>query len=305
MRAAFRILLSVFSYTACSRPPAPSEAPIDAARVVAQVGERIISVTDVEQQLQAQPDFVRARYASASGRKELVDSLVRSELLMQEARRRGVDKSPEVSALFEKLVIQQLVSEVAKASQPTEAEAKAYFDSHPEEFSRPERVRVALLECGAADAAATSRDLAKVRTAKEPERTKLFNALVAARSTHEASRAQDGDLGPRTAQELTQLFSAEVAAAAFGLQTPGEVSAPVSTPRGQVVLRLMGRQPEERKTFEAEKGALLGRLAAERRLKGVDELVANLRKSAKVVINDKAIEGLNIKPPSGPLLGAP
>jgi parvulin-like peptidyl-prolyl isomerase len=203
------------------------------------------------------------------------------------------------------LVIQQLVSEVAKASQPTEAEAKTYFDAHAEEFSRPERVRVALLEFGAADAAAITPDLAKIRRAKEPERTKAFNTLVATKSTHEPSRAQDGDLGPRTTEELKQLFSSEVAAKAFGLQVPGEISATVATARGQVVLRLIGRQPEERKTFEVEKGALLGRLAAERRLKGVDELVAKLRKSAKVMVNDKAIERLDVKPPSGPLLGSP
>ncbi|MBL8921006.1 MAG: peptidyl-prolyl cis-trans isomerase [Myxococcaceae bacterium] len=277
----------------CSRnTPAPTAS--DQEDVVARVGERVFRVADVESRLNAQPGFVRARFSSPETRREFVDQLVRNELLVQEARRRGLDRAPEAEALFEKLLVQQLVADVARASQPTEADARAYFDGHPEEFTRPERVRLAVVEFGgtatapAPEKAAVEREVARLRAAVEPERTRLFTALIQARST-DPSRSQDGDIGPRTRQELTQQFSAEVAEAAFALRALGEIGL-APTARGFVGLRLTGRQPEERRSFETEKSTLLARLAAERRLSVVDELVKSLSKTTVVEVRGDALQ---------------
>lgn len=285
-----------------SKPAPPSE------DVVAKVGERVFTVADIDAQLEAQPDFVRARFDTPERKREFVDSLVRTELLVQEARRQSIDKKPEVQSLFEKLVVQQLLTELARKAAPTDADARAYYDAHVSEFSRPDRVRVAVLEFGGtanappADKAAVEKELLKLRALKPADQARSFAALVQSKSTHESSRAQEGDIGPRTREELAQQFSAQVASAAFGLVEPGALSGATESQRGLVVVRLIARQPGEQRSFESEKGQLLMRLTAEARTKEMEKLVAALESQTKPSVNEKALERVRVSPVRAPQL---
>jgi parvulin-like peptidyl-prolyl isomerase len=306
MRFVFLVLLSAFFSSACSKKPVSEVTSVENA--VAVVGGKPLSATEIERQLGLQPDFVKARYAAPEARREFVESLIRNELLVQEARRRGLEEAPEVRALYEKVLVQHLLTQAASASAPSEADARAYYDTHPDEFSRPERVRVAIIEFGpkagpAPERGKVEQQLVRLRGLKEAERASAFNALVASSSTHEASRSQDGDLGPRTRQELAQLFSEEVATEAFGLKAPGDVAGPIATGRGQVAVRLIGRTPAEVRPFEAEKGALLSRLGAERRLAAMDDLLATLKKTTPVTVNEELLKRIRVGAPSGSLDG--
>lgn len=307
MRFVFLVLLSAFFSSACSKKTEPESTATE--KTVAVVGGRPLSIIEVERQLALQPDFVRTRYAAPEARREFVESLIRNELLVQEARRRRLDEAAEVKALYEKVLVQHLLTQAASASAPSEADARAYYDAHPDEFSRPERVRVAVIEFGpktgpAPERAKIEQQLARIRGLKEPERAAAFSALVASASTHEASRSQDGDLGPRTREELAQLFSEEVAAGAFTLKGPGDVGGPIATARGQIALRLIGRTAQEVRPFDAEKAALLSRLGAERRLSVMDELVASLKKTTPVVVNEDLLKTIRVDAPSASVGGA-
>ncbi|MDP1917777.1 MAG: peptidylprolyl isomerase [Myxococcales bacterium] len=213
-----------------------------------------------------------------------------------------------MQALFEKLVVQQLLTELARKAAPTEADARAYYDAHLTEFSRPERVRVAVLEFGGtsneapADKAAVEKELLKLRALKPAEQARAFAALVLKRSTHESSRGQEGDIGPRTRDELAQQFSAQVAEAAFGLKEPGSLSGATESQRGLVVVRLIARQPGEQRPFESEKAQLLMRLSAETRTKEMEKLVAALEAQTKPTINEKALERVRVSPVRSPQL---
>lgn len=284
----------------CSKPPSKLAVPED--DVVARVGERVVTVADVQAQLETQPDFVRARYTTPERKREFIDSLVRNELLLQEAQRQGVDKRPEVRALFDKFVVQQLLTDIAKKSAPTESDARAYYDQHLGEFSKPDRVRVAVLEFGGTanapppDKAFVLKELARLRALKPTEQPRAFAALVQTRSTHESSRGQEGDVGPRTQEELAQQFSAQVAAAAFGLPELGALSEPAESPRGWTVVRLLAKQPGEQRAFEAEMAQLLMRLTAEARTKEMERLVSSLQSQTKPAINEKALERVRAVP---------
>lgn len=263
---------------------------------------------DVEAQLKSQPEFLRARYATAERRREFVESLARTELLVQEARRRELEKKPEVQSVLERLLVQQLVAETSKQQEPGEADARKYYDEHGAEFARPDRVRVAVVEFGGtASSVPVSRtevekEVAKLRRQKEGEQKVDFSALVLARSTHEASRSQDGDVGPRTREELAQQFSAQVADAAFALQAPGELTAPVESTRGFVIARLLGRQPGEVRGFESEKARIIAKLTAEARARQLETLVTELRAKTPVSIDEANLAKVDAKAPSGPLL---
>lgn len=300
MRSALVCSVAVLLCTGCSKPEAKKS--VEESKVVATVGSRSITVEEVEAEFAAQPDFVRARYSTPERKQEFVDSLVRTELLVQEARRLELDKRPEVRALFEKVLVQSLMTEVSKAAVPTESEIKAWYDAHQNEFSKPERVRVAVVEFGGtantspATKAAVEKELERLRSSKENERARAFNALVASRSTHESSRLQEGDVGPRTHDELAQQFSAQVADAAFALKTPGQLSGAAEGPRGFVLLRLLGRQPAEVRPFEGEKAQLTARLTAEARTRQVEQLELKLRERVKPVVAVDVVARLRTNP---------
>src|SRR5262245_57809783 len=63
---------------------------------LATVGDRVITAADLQAKIAEQPAFSQARYKSPEKRKELLDTVIRSELLLAEARRRGLADDPEV-----------------------------------------------------------------------------------------------------------------------------------------------------------------------------------------------------------------
>ena len=234
--------------------------------------------------------------------------MTRTELLVQEARRLELEKRPEVQAVLERLLVQQLVAEASKHQEPTEADARTYYDEHSADFTRPDRVRVAIVEFGGSTAAAPpsrselDKELAKLRRLKEADQKAAFSALVLARSTHEASRSQDGDVGPRTREELAQLFSAQLADGVFALQSPAQLTAPIESTRGMVIARLLGRQPGEVRSFESEKGRIIAKLTADARTQQLEALVTALRARTPVSIDDAMLSKVDAKAPTGPLL---
>jgi hypothetical protein len=72
--------------------------PEQAKRVLAQVGERVITLGDFAQALERMDRFERLRYQTADRRKLLLDEMINTELLAREAERRGIDRLPSTQA---------------------------------------------------------------------------------------------------------------------------------------------------------------------------------------------------------------
>lgn len=243
--------------------------------------------------MQAQPEVFRARLDSAERKRAFVDELIRDELLAQEARARGIANRPEVQAAINRLLIQQLLSQVAEGHTPTESEAREWYEAHRAEYQRPERRQVQVLTFEGASAAVEAKKvLARLNVEKGEERRRAFEGLKPA----------PVDLGPRTSDELAQQFSAVVATAAFALPTRGALSEPLSTPKGVAVLMLDAIQPAEERPFDSEKSRILARLTAEARQVQLQALVAELKKRQRVERDLSVIDGLDPHLPQGSLV---
>lgn len=275
----------------------------DRSQVVAKVGDGAITLDEVKAKLNEQPAFVRARYDTVERKKEFVDNLVRFELLSQEARRRGLDKDPEVQAMLEKVMVQRLVKAIADEAKADvgDDEARKYYEGHKDEFVRPERVRLSHIFF------ASPRSNAE-RAQRKAEALKLLSTIKASAGASQAfedaarsksedadTRAAGGDLGFRTREELEQLGGAALAQAAFGLKGLGEVGALVETDRGFHLVKLTSRQPGLDQPFESVKARIANRLGAERRTKSLDTFIAELRKGADVKIDEEALKKLDVR----------
>jgi len=285
----------------------PSGKPSD-NQEVARVGDHRITVGEYQAKMDEQAPVIRARYNTLEKKKEFVDNLVRFELLNQEARKQGLDKDPAVQAIVDKVLVQELIRRqmeaAAKAADIPEADLKAYYQSHLDEFVRPERVRLGVIVLATSktdsQAAKVRSDAAKLvadlRKAQPAASAGMFAEAARSRSSDTATQAAGGDTGFKTRDELAKQYGQAISDATQALKAVGDLAGPVETDRGLVILRLAARQLGFDQPFDSVKPRIASRLQLEKRSKAMDEYVASLRKSAKVEINDAVLEKIEVRP---------
>jgi len=280
-----------------------------ASEPIARVGGKTITAADLEARVAEQPSFSRARYQSLDRKKELLDGMIKTQLLVDEARRRHLDQDPEVRATIEQVLVQKLTRVVSDESgEATDAELRRYYDDHRAEFGAPTRVHVAHVFLAApekdarrpraAAEAATLLQRAKAREAKGEKQA--LQIIASERSDDAATKAAGGDLGFRTKEELARAWGAEFADAVLALKTANEIGPVISTPKGLHLVKLLGRHDGYEISFEAAKSRIAGRLGSERRARTIDELVGGLKKKSKIEVNEQALAHVDLAAPREP-----
>src|SRR5436305_14362239 len=111
--------------------------------VVAKVGNETITAAEFKKRLDETSPFLRARYNTVERKKEFLESLIRNELLAQEAQRQGLEKSPAVKEQMKRAMIQELIKkqldEKLTGNDISDSDLKGFYDSHLEDFVKPER----------------------------------------------------------------------------------------------------------------------------------------------------------------------
>src|SRR5712671_1950850 len=268
--------------------------------VVAKVGNDTITADEFKKRLDETSPFLRARYNTIERKKEFLESLIRNELLAQEAERQGLDKSPAVREQVKRAMIQELIKkqldEKLAGNDIPDSEIKGFYDAHIEEFVKPERARVYHILVAVKDPKekAQAKKKADALLKDINERTKkgevnAFQAVAIKESQDASSAAMGGDLRFVSKDELTKAYSAELANAAFDLKNPGEVAGPIETPAGVELVKMQIKTPSVNRSFAESKEGIRGRMGRERRSKDYDDFVKKLRENGKVSIDDSEL----------------
>jgi peptidyl-prolyl cis-trans isomerase C len=299
------IVAALLTLSACEKQKAE---PQSTGPAVATVGTTRITVDQFKEKLAELPPMVRPRYAPPERRKEFLDNLVRNEVLLAEARSRGLEKDPEVRTALDRVLIQRLLKvesdALEKKNAPTEEEIKAFYEGHKNEFVRPERIRVSHVfyetkTPGAArerTKAEATKALADVKSKESGATKTAFGALAKARSNDDKTKGIEGDLGSHTREELVGLWGQVFADAASALKSPNEIGDVVATDNGFHLIKLMSRQPGFEQSLETAKSRIQGRLLMEKRSKLMDEFVSELKRKANVTINEDVLKSIEIAP---------
>lgn len=265
------------------------------------IGDTAVTVGDFADQLADKSPYLRARYASPERRRELLDELVKFELLAKEAARRGLDKSDEVLRTKKQLMVQQMMKaefeDKVKLSDITEAEIKAYYDGHPEEFNKPAQVRASAIVVR--DEARAKKLLKQLLD--KPEDNELFRQLASTQSDDPVLKERFGDLQffshPSARKEGDPSLPDAVATTAFKLDKIGDLAPePIKTEQGYYVLKLTGKRKELARTLEQTRRTIQHKLWRERREAAVDAFVKALRAKAKVQENWALLEQVKVEP---------
>ena len=250
----------------------------------------------------------------AAYQREVGDDLVNRVLVVEEARKRGIQPDAEVvkqqlaryemrskhapgwakdgARMMDAMKVQfenqsryeQLNAQVRKVPEPSEAQARAYYEAHKDLFVEPEKLRVSVILLKV-DPSAPKAAWEKARAEAGALRKRIAAgedfATLARRHSGDGSAKDGGDMGylhrgmlPDGVDQVADKLKA------------GEVSEPVTLLEGVALLRLVERKPAvQRNSAEVREraGDLWQRDEAERRWKA---LVADLRKATPVRINE-------------------
>ena len=266
---------------------------------VAHVGNDVITADEFKKKLDETSPFLRARYNTLDRKKEFLENLVRNELLVQEAEKRGLESAPAVReqvkrALVTELLRQQLDERLTGADIP-DADLKKFYDTHQDDFVKPERARIfrLLVEAPKGDtkARAAAKKKATELNAQIADKVKkgdanAFQAAAIKESADKLSAPMGGDLRFLSKDEMTKTYSAALADAAFALKGPGDLAGPIETEQGYELIKLQAKTTALDRKFEEAKEQIRGRMARERRSKEYDEFIKKLRDGASVTIDE-------------------
>ena len=219
----------------------------------------------------------------------LAREILKSKAMAAEAEARQLQQAPAVQARLEsarRQVLRDALVETIEAQiqvPDMEGAARDYYDSHPDKFRSPPRVKLSHI-LFTDDPNAPAEGVSGLRQRAESsyqailarlEAGESFAALAKEFSQDRGTAARGGALGDwTTGEKLDRRF----AAAALALE-PGQVSELVETRYGFHVIRMDDRVPEAILPYESVKLELLNRFQEEHRqrelakaLKAYDEL---------------------------------
>jgi hypothetical protein len=151
----------------------------DRSVAVARIGEREITLIELEREIQRLPPSEQKKLAAGKEKLEFLKGYIAKELMYNAAKRSGFEDDPEIreaAAQAEKhLMIQKFYGEeILKGLRITESDVKTFYEAHKAEYAEPgEDGKEGEARPFEAVRTAVYRDLARL---KEEE---LANALIA------------------------------------------------------------------------------------------------------------------------------
>ena len=276
---------------------------VDPSQVVAKVDDAVITVSDVQERINKQSPFVRARYANADKKKEFVDTLVKFEVMAAEAARRGYDKDPDVQRVMKQQMISKLMQKdfesKLKVEDVPDADVEKYYNEHPAEFHQKDEVRVSAIFVK--DKAKADRAYAEARALpKGPANAmdqKGFRDLVAKYSEDEDSKPRGGDLSFFAADSAT--VPKPIVEAAFNLKEVGDLGPVTKTDKGYAIVRLAQKRPGFNRPLPEVKRQIQQRLFRDLRTKAMDTFVEDLKKKSNISINEENLAKVVVEAGTG------
>jgi peptidyl-prolyl cis-trans isomerase C len=287
-----------------------------AGPAVAHVGGEVITADEFKRRIDEQSPFLRARYGTLERKKELLEALIRNELLAQEAQREGLDKSPAVRDATKRAMIQELIKkqldEKMSGGDIADAELKAFYEAHLDDYVKPERARVYHIFLPAKDAKEKAQAKAKatallrdIQAREKKGEVNAFQTIAIKESKDPLSAPMGGDLRFLSKDELAKSHGPELANAAFELKNPGDVAGPFETPAGIEIVKLQVKTVALNRSFDESKETVRGRMARERRSKQYDDFVKRLRDQGNVSIDEVELAKVSAEAPSAAPVAAP
>ncbi len=260
-------------------------------KILARVNDQVLTLEEFNQQFEKIKTPRRMRSPRPEIREGMVEQWIANELLLQEAKRRGIHKSPDLmeklEEVKERMITQTLIQEEMTKAEVSDEEVAEYFERYRSRFSIPEMIRIKHILVKTEEEAKEIRE----RLNKGEE----FEELAREKSTDTRTKERGGDLGFIDRRRHQRRFGPSFINAAFSLEK-GEVSEPIRSPLGYHLIKLEEKREAGQQTLDqvrerVERGAL-----SEKKMKTRQEFIESLRNKAQI---EKNLELLSpdVEPP--------
>jgi peptidyl-prolyl cis-trans isomerase C len=287
-------VLAVFILTACPDKDAASEKSIEVekqAEVIATVNGVKITSVDFDNEVSTLPDYIRGMAATPDGRKEMIETLIMRELILQQAKKDGTDKSSEVEQKLADIKNRIIVDVYLKKTIETEskisdAELQEFYDQNKEKFKSGEQVKASHI------LVKTQQEADEILA--ELKKGATFADLAKAKSI-DSSASAGGDLGWFEKGHMVPVFEK----AAFALQE-GELSGVVKSEFGYHIINVTGKRPAGIRTMEESREQIKAVLVPEKQQQVFAQIKERLRKDAKIEVVDKKTDSAGLPDTKNP-----
>lgn len=255
-------------------------------QVLAEVNGTTITTGDFARELKNLPEYLKAMADTPQGRKEMLDTMVIRELILQKASKDGLDKGPELEEklqeLKKRLIVESfLKKKVETDAQVSDADLKKFYDQNIDKFKAGEQIRASHI---------------LVKTEKEAKDIQAqlkaggkFEELARKHSV-DSSSAKGGDLGWFGKGAMVPVFEQ----AALALKE-GQISDVVKSDFGYHIIKLTGKRPAGTRPFDEVKDQIKAAVMPGKQQEIFQKIKEELKKSAKVTVKEDVLNAMDTK----------
>jgi parvulin-like peptidyl-prolyl isomerase len=248
---------------------------IQAATELARVNGTVISLEDFNKRYQESLKYFQFK---APSKKNVLDEIIKRELGIQEAKRAGLDKDPEVidrmnTVLYQSFLDKKL-SKQFDALQVTDSEARDYYAKNPE--IRTSHIFIAVRPDASKEDAQKAYEKIKEIQSKYLAPGKMSFAEVAQKYSEGVAAPNGGDVDFQTKDKLDPSYYA--AALKLGMN---QTSGIVRSQFGYHIIKLTGKKSWD----EVDRPAVKREAIDAQRQQIFDRYMAQLRSANKVVVH--------------------
>ncbi len=268
------ILPCAHTFGADKLPAKKASATTTAAAPIATVDGASITVDEFNARLKAIPAQYAATFQTKEGKAQLLEQLINEQVLLNVARRSGLDKTTDFKTQMDLAKDQILVAlyireNIPQSAPVSEEDALQFYKANPAQFRSDERRYVQQILV-ATDAEANG-IVTSIRTGTP------MDSIAKSKSLDPGSGANGGYIGWITKGQTVPEFEQ----AAFS-NKPGHIPVVAKSQFGYHVIKVLEIQPESSVDFPQAKIAIQNALSTQKRQALLAENVLAARKKAKV-----------------------
>jgi peptidyl-prolyl cis-trans isomerase C len=252
-------------------------------QVLAEVNGGNITIGDFNRELKNLPEYLKAMADTPEGRKEMLDTMVIRELILQQATKDGLDKGADIEEklrdLKKRLIVESfLKKKVETESQVSDADLQKFYEQNKEKFKTGEQIRASHILVKTEKEAKDI--LAKIKAGGNFEELAKKNSV-------DSSAAKGGDLGWFGKGSMVPVFEK----AALALKE-GQVSDVVKSDFGFHIIKLTGKRAAGIRPLEEVKDQIKGAIMPTKQQEVFQKIKEELKKNAKIAIKEDVLKGM-------------
>jgi peptidyl-prolyl cis-trans isomerase C len=255
-------------------------------QVLAEVNGGSITTGDFERELKNLPEYLKAMAETPQGRKEMLDTMVIRELILQQASKDGLDKGPELEAKLQDLRKRLIVESFLKKKVETEAQVsdddlKKFYEQNKDKFKSGDQMKASHI------LVKTEKDakdlLVQIKAGGNFEELAKKNSV-------DASSAKGGDLGWFGKGSMVPVFEK-----AAMLLKENQVSEVVKSDFGFHIIKLTGKRAAGTRPLEEVKDQIKGAIMPTKQQEVFQKIKEELKKSAKINVKEDLLNSVGGK----------